>query len=161
MASAPPAPTSPAPPTYAAAPLYWGVLAAVVAVGAAGSAYMASAQPKAFVLLGAMTALYLLLLALTASMRVSVDGDGITQRWLYSRAFVPWKQVARMDRTQSLWMKPGRYTLHDAQGKELMTLFLLPLAAQEAIAQEVLSRTRLRPAKAAPAPPLLARWEKK
>jgi hypothetical protein len=134
---------------------YRVTLAALTVLGFLGSDYVSSHQPKIGILFWAMTGLYLLLLALMLSLRIQIDSEGILQRWLFSGVRVPWKQIARMDRT------PRGYRLIGNDGKEQILLVFLAPSAQQAIAQQVVQRARLRPCAVPPKPPTLEQWERK
>lgn len=124
-------------------------------VGIAGAASVMQHEQHAAILLWALTGLYLLLLALVLSLRIRVDGEGLTQRWLFSGTRTTWKQIARLERTRRAW------SLLDANGKEVALLSFLSRSAQDAIAQEAIQRARLRKCTVAPKPPLLEQWERK
>jgi len=140
--------------TFGARPLYILALAGLTALGVLGSAYVSAHQRQVGIFMWALTGLYLLALATVASLRIGVNTDGLTQRWLFSGLKVAWRDIARLEKT------PRGYALRSEAGKELALLFLLPLPAQQTIAEEAITRARLRAGKAAPAP-VLEQWERK
>lgn len=135
--------------------MYILALAGLTALGVLGSGYVSAHERHVGILVWALTGLYLLALATVVSLRVRMDADGLTQRWLFSRAKVAWRDVARLEKTRR------GCTLRDQAGKDVALLFLLPQAAQQAVADEAIVRARLRPSKAAPAAPILEQWERK
>lgn len=141
--------------TFGANPLYGMALGILTALGVLGSTYVSVHERHAGVLMWALTGMYLLALATVVSLRVGVNDEGLTQRWLFSRLQVNWRDVARMEKTARA------YSLRDIKGTNLVLLFLLPPSAQQTIADEAMTRARLRPAREAPKSPVLEQWERK
>ena len=126
--------------TFGAAGRYvWGAAGATV-LGALTAGFVMPHAHVPGVILWAMTALYLLLAVLMLSLRVHLSADGLAQHWLITASKVPWKRIARLERTARF------YTLLDQDNKELVLLRFLPAAAQQTIA-----RVRTRKSSAAPA----------
>lgn len=143
------------PQTFGAAARYvWGAAGATL-LGALTAGYVMPHAHIPGVVLWAMTGLYLLLAALMLSLRVRVAADGLTQRWLFTTSQVAWNQIARLDRTARF------YALLGPDNKELVLLRFLPPAAQQTIAQETISRARLRPITTPPPAPVVEQWERK
>ena len=140
---------------FTANPVYGVALLLLTAIGVWGSAFVSAHERHAGVLLWALTGLALLALATVVTLRIGMNSEGLTQRWLFNRLQVSWRDVARMERTTR------DYALLDAKGTRLVLLFLLPRASQQAIADEAMTRARMRPAKAAPKLPVLEQWERK
>ena len=141
--------------TFGAAARYgWGA-AGATALGALTAGYIMPHAHIPGVILWAMTGLYLLLATLMLSLRIRLSADGLTQRWLFTTSQVTWKQVARLDHTLRF------YALLGPDNKELVLLRFLPPAAQQTIAQEAITRARLRPVTTPPAAPIIEQWERK
>jgi len=141
--------------TFGARPVYILALAGLTVLGVLGSAFVSAHQRQVGICMWALTGLSLLALATVASLRVGVNADGLSQRWLFSYLKVAWRDVARLEKT------PRGYALRDGAGKEATLLFLLPPAAQQTIADEAITLARLRPSKMPPKAPILEQWERK
>ncbi len=126
-----------------------------VAIGVLGSGYVGAHNKPVGIFIWVLTGLFLLASALMLSLRVGFSATGLTQRWLASRASASWRDVARLEQS------PGRYALRDAKGRDLVLLHLLPLSAQQVIAEEAIARAGLRPARETPKPPIINAWERK
>lgn len=140
---------------FGARPLYILLLAGLTGLGVLGSAYVSAHERHFGIVLWALTGLYLLALATIISVRIGVGPDGLTQRWLFSGLKMAWREIARLEKTQR------GYVLRDQAGKEVALLFLLPPTAQQAIAEEAITRARLRPSKALPDTRAGEQWERK
>lgn len=138
----------------AAAPYVWAPILLML-IGVLGASDIGQHQPQAAVLVWALTGLYLLVAAVMLSLRIRVDTDGLTQRWLFSSTRIAWNQIARLDRTRR------GYALLDKDNREVVLLRFLPPAAQQTIAAEAMARARLRKVAGTPKPPLLEQWERK
>lgn len=139
---------------YGARPGFIVALLLLTGVGVLGSGYVTAHERHVGIIMWMLTGLYLLLLATVVSLRVGVREDGILQGWLFNRAKVLWRDVARVDKTAR------GYAVRGADGKDVALLFLLSPTAQQSIADAAIARARLRPVKQV-APPLVAQWERK
>ena len=132
-------------------------LALVVAtlLGALGGAYISRHLPQMAVVIWAMTGLYLLMLVTILSLQIQASEDALTQRWLFSRAVVPWKQITRVDRT-ARW-----YALLDKNNKEPILLRFLARADQQFLAEEAIKRARLKKSSEPLKLPAVEQWTRK
>jgi len=140
---------------FRADPRYALALTGATLLGVLGGAYIGRHQPQMAVLIFAMTGLYLLMLVTILSLRIQASEDGLTQRWLFSRAVVPWKQITRVDRT-ARW-----YALLDKDNKEPILLRFLSRADQQFLADEAISRARLKKSAETLKLPVVEQWVRK
>ena len=73
----------------------------------------------------ALTIAFLLADVTAWTLRVEMDADGVTRRWLWGRKVVGWHTVSQMERTGRVWFLPGSLFLLDEKGKELLALAVL------------------------------------
>ena len=109
----------------------------------------------------ALTIAFLLLTLTSWTLRVEMNADGVTRRWLWGRKMVPWHTVSQMERTGRVWFLPGSLFLLDEKGKELLALAVLSPADQQTVADEAVKRGRLRRDKKPLKKYVLERWVRK
>ena len=104
---------------------------------------------------GALCIAFLGLFLSAATLRITMDADGLTQRWLWGRRRIGWHEIAAIERT-----KRGLFLL-DERDKEILAVSALPPADQQAIVEEAVRRGRLRRDKKPVKRPVLERWVRK
>ncbi len=88
---------------------------------------------------------------LTNLFTLTVDERGLHQWSLLGRKDATWEQVTRLDFART-------FSVHGADGKELVWLSMLSVAAQQSLADEVIARASLQPSEKKLAFPLLKQW---
>ena len=89
------------------------------------------------------------------SLRMQADEKGIHQAWLLGRGSITWAQIQRLEKSRR------SYFVLDSDQKERVKIAFLSQPEQEALALEIIRRSRLRKAKAAPKYPITDIWERK
>lgn len=112
-------------------------------------------QVEAMPLPGALAIASLALFITAVTLRITMDADGLTQRWAWGRRHIGWHQVASIERTRR-----GLFML-DEKGKEIFAVSALPLPNQQVITEAAIREGRLRRDKKKPKPPVLEKWVRK
>ncbi len=112
-------------------------------------------QIAALPLPGALAIAFLGLFVSAATLRITMDADGLTQRWVWGRRRIGWNQIASIERTRR-----GLFLL-DERGKEILAVSTLPRANQQVIVEEAVKHGRLRRDKNKPKLPVQERWVRK
>ena len=106
-------------------------------------------------LFGALGIAFLGLFLSAVTLQITMDSDGLMQRWAWGRRRIGWHEVASIERTRR-----GLFLLND-KGKEIFAVSALPPADQQTIVDECVKRGRLRRDKKPPKRPVLERWVQK
>ena len=112
-------------------------------------------QVEAMPLPGALEIASLALFVTAVTLRITMDADGLTQRWAWGRRHIGWHQVASIERT-----KRGLFLL-DEKGKEIFAVSALPAPDQQVITETAIRQGRLRRDKKKPKRPVLEKWVQK
>ena len=122
--------------TYIAGPGMFILLLLLACLGVLALRHQVSADAAA----RARSAIAFLGLFVTAvTLRITMDADGLTQRWIWGRRQIGWHQIASIERT-----KRGPVSCSDEKGKEILAVSALPPADQQAVVDEAVKRGRLR-----------------
>ena len=89
--------------------------------------------------ISAMTGIMLALLIVVLTTRVTVDDDGIVERWLIAKNVTPLDKVGIVDKIHR-----GGIAIKNSAGRNLHLITLLSSPVQEAIAEEAIRRGKLR-----------------
>ncbi|MDQ2798830.1 MAG: PH domain-containing protein [Armatimonadota bacterium] len=143
------------PHTFRAGNIYRWSLTGLTALGVVGGATVGQRVHVMGVLIWALTGLYLLLLATILSLSIQAHGEGLTQRWLFNRITVPWKQILRVDRTRR------GYALLGKDNRELILMNFLTQTDQQMLADEAINRARLKKSGETANATILEQWTRK
>jgi hypothetical protein len=117
-------------------------------------------QIKAAPLFGTLGLAFLTLFVSAITLRITMDADGLGQRWLWGRRRIAWHEIASIERVRRGIAGVGLFLL-DEKGKEIFAVSALPFTDQQVIVDAALRYGRLRKDKKPPKRPIMERWMRK
>jgi hypothetical protein len=111
-------------------------------------------------LFGTMGFAFLIVLVSAATLRVTLNEDGLTQRWIWGKRRISWNEIASIERIKRGLLGDGLFLL-DEKDKEIFAVSSLNLPDQELITAEAIKYARLRRDKKPLKRGITARWIRK
>lgn len=111
-------------------------------------------------LFGAIGIAFLGIFLSAVTLRVTMDADGLAQRWLWGKGKVSWHEIAAIERVHRALLGDGLFLLND-KDREIFAVSSLALPDQELITEEAIKRARLRRDKKPLKRGIKARWVRK